>query len=100
MAERGGDALLQAARRLFPGVSAGRAELLGGAAAWTRVAARRPAVATARRGAGGGAMAGCCSVLGAFLFEYDTPRIVLIRSRKVGLMNRAVQLLILAYVIG
>lgn len=45
-------------------------------------------------------MAGCCAVLGAFLFEYDTPRIVLIRSRKVGLMNRTVQLLILAYVIG
>ncbi|XP_059883999.1 P2X purinoceptor 4 isoform X2 [Globicephala melas] len=45
-------------------------------------------------------MAGCCAVLAAFLFEYDTPRIVLIRSRKVGLMNRAVQLLILAYVIG
>nr|CAB90750.1 P2X4b receptor subunit [Mus musculus] len=45
-------------------------------------------------------MAGCCSVLGSFLFEYDTPRIVLIRSRKVGLMNRVVQLLILAYVIG
>lgn len=45
-------------------------------------------------------MAGCCSALGAFLFEYDTPRIVLIRSRKVGLMNRVVQLLILAYVIG
>uniref|UniRef100_A0A8C2MYB0 P2X purinoceptor n=1 Tax=Cricetulus griseus TaxID=10029 RepID=A0A8C2MYB0_CRIGR len=45
-------------------------------------------------------MAGCCSVLAAFLFEYDTPRIVLIRSRKVGLMNRLVQLLILAYVIG
>nr|AFR69019.1 purinergic receptor P2x4 subunit variant e [Mus musculus] len=42
-------------------------------------------------------MAGCCSVLRAFLFEYDTPRIVLIRSRKVGLMNRVVQLLILAY---
>ncbi|XP_014714198.1 P2X purinoceptor 4 isoform X2 [Equus asinus] len=45
-------------------------------------------------------MAGCCAGLAAFLFEYDTPRIVLIRSRKVGLMNRAVQLLILAYVIG
>nr|AFQ41092.1 purinergic receptor P2X4 subunit variant 2 [Cavia porcellus] len=45
-------------------------------------------------------MAGCCGALRAFLFEYDTPRIVLIRSRKVGLMNRAVQLLILAYVIG
>ncbi|KAG8514949.1 P2X purinoceptor 4 [Galemys pyrenaicus] len=46
------------------------------------------------------AMARCCAVLTAFLFEYDTPRIVLIRSRKVGLMNRAVQLLILAYVVG
>ncbi|XP_037367098.1 P2X purinoceptor 4 isoform X2 [Talpa occidentalis] len=45
-------------------------------------------------------MAGCGAALSAFLFEYDTPRIVLIRSRKVGLMNRAVQLLILAYVIG
>ncbi|XP_037673164.1 P2X purinoceptor 4 isoform X2 [Choloepus didactylus] len=45
-------------------------------------------------------MAGCCRPLAAFLFEYNTPRIVLIRSRKVGLMSRAVQLLILAYVIG
>ncbi|XP_045152686.1 P2X purinoceptor 4 isoform X1 [Echinops telfairi] len=45
-------------------------------------------------------MAGCCAAVAAFLFEYDTPRIVLIRSRKVGLMNRVVQLLILAYVIG
>ncbi|XP_012586528.1 PREDICTED: P2X purinoceptor 4 [Condylura cristata] len=45
-------------------------------------------------------MARCCAALGACLFEYDTPRIVLIRSRKVGLMNRGVQLLILAYVIG
>ncbi|XP_059264372.1 P2X purinoceptor 4 [Mustela nigripes] len=45
-------------------------------------------------------MAGWCVGLASFLFEYDTPRIVLIRSRKVGLMNRAVQLLILAYVIG
>lgn len=47
--------------------------------------------------AGGG---GCCAGLYGFLFEYDTPRIVLIRSRKVGLMNRLVQLAILAYVIG
>ncbi|XP_054851897.1 P2X purinoceptor 4 [Eublepharis macularius] len=42
----------------------------------------------------------CCEGLRGFLFEYDTPRIVLIRSRKVGLMNRLVQLAILAYVIG
>ncbi|KAM9194756.1 P2X purinoceptor 4 isoform 1-T1 [Dugong dugon] len=45
-------------------------------------------------------MTGCRALMAGFLFEYDTPRIVLIRSRKVGLMNRAVQLLILAYVIG
>ncbi|XP_029427109.1 P2X purinoceptor 4 [Rhinatrema bivittatum] len=42
----------------------------------------------------------CCVDLGSCLFEYDTPRIVLIKSRKVGLMNRLVQLVILAYVIG
>ncbi|XP_059719562.1 P2X purinoceptor 4 isoform X1 [Haemorhous mexicanus] len=41
-----------------------------------------------------------CGAFHSFLFEYDTPRIVLIRSRKVGLINRAVQLGILAYVIG
>lgn len=41
-----------------------------------------------------------CGAIHSFLFEYDTPRIVLIRSRKVGLINRAVQLGILAYVIG
>ncbi|KAJ6656724.1 hypothetical protein lerEdw1_003611 [Lerista edwardsae] len=41
-----------------------------------------------------------CGGLYSVLFEYDTPRIVLIKSRKVGLMNRLVQLLILAYVIG
>lgn len=62
-----------------------------------RAAGRRARSWVARRQ---WAMAGCCAALAAFLFEYDTPRIVLIRSRKVGLMNRAVQLLILAYVIG
>ncbi|XP_053135435.1 P2X purinoceptor 4 [Hemicordylus capensis] len=41
-----------------------------------------------------------CGGLYSFLFEYDTPRIVSIKSRKVGLMNRLVQLVILAYVIG
>ncbi|XP_064531150.1 P2X purinoceptor 4 isoform X3 [Pseudopipra pipra] len=41
-----------------------------------------------------------CGAFHSFLFEYDTPRIVLIRSRKVGLINRGVQLAILAYVIG
>ncbi|KAK1124565.1 P2X purinoceptor 4-like isoform X1 [Acipenser oxyrinchus oxyrinchus] len=43
---------------------------------------------------------GCCRTLGQVLFEYDTPRIVSIKSRKVGLINRLVQLGILAYVIG
>ncbi|XP_058889163.1 P2X purinoceptor 4-like [Acipenser ruthenus] len=43
---------------------------------------------------------GCCRTLGPVLFEYDTPRIVSIKSRKVGLINRLVQLGILAYVIG
>uniref|UniRef100_A0A8D0H812 P2X purinoceptor n=1 Tax=Sphenodon punctatus TaxID=8508 RepID=A0A8D0H812_SPHPU len=42
----------------------------------------------------------CCAGCYSFLFEYDTPRIVLIKSRKVGVMNRLVQLAILAYVIG
>ena len=66
-----------------------------------RVLLPGPERGTGRRGGSGApAMAACCAVLAAFLFEYDTPRIVLIRSRKVGLMNRAVQLLILAYVIG
>lgn len=41
-----------------------------------------------------------CGALRGFLFEYDTPRIVSIKSRKVGLMNRLVQLAILAYIIG
>ncbi|XP_012942306.1 purinergic ATP P2X4 receptor subunit 1 isoform X1 [Aplysia californica] len=39
------------------------------------------------------------SALGVF-FEYDTPRIVHIRSKKVGLFNRFLQLSILAYIIG
>uniref|UniRef100_A0A803TCI5 P2X purinoceptor n=1 Tax=Anolis carolinensis TaxID=28377 RepID=A0A803TCI5_ANOCA len=65
---------------------------------------RREGLSSGSAGAGlclVGAMAGpCCALLYGFLFEYDTPRIVLIRSRKVGLMNRLVQLAILAYVIG
>ncbi|XP_038645121.1 P2X purinoceptor 4-like isoform X3 [Scyliorhinus canicula] len=45
-------------------------------------------------------MAGCCSSVCDFLLEYDTPRIVLIKNRKVGAINRVVQVIILAYVIG
>lgn len=78
--------------------AAGRPDRRGGAPG--AGAAEAPEAGPRARSPGGAAMAGCCAVLAAFLFEYDTPRIVLIRSRKVGLMNRAVQLLILAYVIG
>ncbi|XP_041058802.1 P2X purinoceptor 4-like isoform X2 [Carcharodon carcharias] len=45
-------------------------------------------------------MAGCCTSVCDFIVEYDTPRIVLIKNRKVGVVNRVVQLAILAYVIG
>jgi P2X purinoceptor 4 len=38
-------------------------------------------------------------VFGVF-FEYDTPRIVHIRSKKVGVINRFLQLCIIGYVIG
>uniref|UniRef100_A0A4W3HDP7 P2X purinoceptor n=1 Tax=Callorhinchus milii TaxID=7868 RepID=A0A4W3HDP7_CALMI len=41
----------------------------------------------------------CCSVCD-FILEYDTPRIVLIKNKKVGLINRLVQLVILSYIIG
>ncbi len=33
-------------------------------------------------------------------FEYDTPRIVHIRSKKVGIVSRLVQLAILGYIVG
>lgn len=39
---------------------------------------------------------------GAFVstaFEYDTPKIVHIKNKKVGILNRLVQLAILGYVI-
>ncbi|KAK7088034.1 P2X purinoceptor 4-like isoform X1 [Littorina saxatilis] len=39
------------------------------------------------------------SAIGVF-FEYDTPRIVHIRSKKVGIINRLIQITILAYLIG
>ena len=34
------------------------------------------------------------------VFEYDTPKFVHIKSKKVGVVNRLVQLAILGYVIG
>ncbi|CAC5361215.1 P2RX4 [Mytilus coruscus] len=41
----------------------------------------------------------CNKAIGVF-FEYDTPRIVHIRSKKVGVINRLLQLIIIGYVIG
>ena len=34
------------------------------------------------------------------LFEYDTPKIVHIKNKTVGIINRVIQLGILAYIIG
>ena len=36
----------------------------------------------------------------ASFFEYDTPRIVHIRSKKIGVLSRFVQLCIISYVVG
>ncbi|XP_042298809.1 P2X purinoceptor 1 isoform X1 [Sceloporus undulatus] len=36
----------------------------------------------------------------SFLFEYDTPRMVLVRNKKVGVTFRLIQLVVLAYIIG
>jgi P2X purinoceptor 4 len=36
----------------------------------------------------------------SLFFEYDTPKIVHIRSKRIGITSRVVQALILAYVIG
>lgn len=38
--------------------------------------------------------------LAAFFFEYDTPRMVLVRNKKVGVVFRLIQLVVLVYVIG
>lgn len=34
------------------------------------------------------------------VFEYDTPKFVHIRNKKVGILNRLVQLIIVGYIIG
>ena len=39
------------------------------------------------------------STIAVSLFEYDTAKIVHIRNKKVGLMNRLVQLAIVGYII-
>ncbi|XP_013091481.2 P2X purinoceptor 4-like isoform X1 [Biomphalaria glabrata] len=41
-----------------------------------------------------------CSCVASTLFEYYTPRIVHIKSKKVGFINRFLQLVILSYIIG
>lgn len=38
--------------------------------------------------------------LAAFFFEYDTPRMVLVRNKKVGVVFRLIQFVVLVYVIG
>ena len=42
---------------------------------------------------------GASKAISAF-FEYDTPKIVHIKSKKVGFVNRLIQLAILAYILG
>lgn len=45
----------------------------------------------------------CVSFVGllvGILFEYDTPKFVHIKSKKVGVLNRLVQLGIVGYIIG
>ncbi|XP_043924586.1 P2X purinoceptor 4-like isoform X2 [Protopterus annectens] len=43
---------------------------------------------------------GCWQYVYIFMFEYSTPKIVSIKSKKAGVVNRSIQLLILIYVIG
>ncbi|XP_059844163.1 P2X purinoceptor 4-like isoform X1 [Hypanus sabinus] len=45
-------------------------------------------------------MNNCCTVACDTFLEYDTPRILLINNRTIGVLNRLVQLVILAYVVG
>uniref|UniRef100_A0A4W5P9U3 Uncharacterized protein n=1 Tax=Hucho hucho TaxID=62062 RepID=A0A4W5P9U3_9TELE len=40
------------------------------------------------------------NTLSDFFFEYETPRQVLVRSRRVGVVCRLIQLGVLAYIIG
>ncbi len=42
---------------------------------------------------------GATKAVAAF-FEYETPKIVHIKSKTVGIINRFIQLLIFAYIIG
>ena len=43
---------------------------------------------------------GVCDALVSAFFEYDTAKIVHIKNKKVGLLNRLVQLGIIGYIVG
>ncbi|XP_035246971.1 P2X purinoceptor 4a isoform X1 [Anguilla anguilla] len=43
---------------------------------------------------------GCCASICQSFFEYATPKILVIRSKRVGTVNRLIQAVIIAYVIG
>ncbi|XP_030624016.1 P2X purinoceptor 4a [Chanos chanos] len=43
---------------------------------------------------------GCCDSICQCFFEYFTPKVLVIRSKKVGTINRLTQALVIAYVIG
>lgn len=43
---------------------------------------------------------GCCDSVGECFFDYYTSKILVIRSKKVGTLNRFTQALVIAYVIG
>uniref|UniRef100_A0A8C0GWH5 Purinergic receptor P2X 1 n=1 Tax=Chelonoidis abingdonii TaxID=106734 RepID=A0A8C0GWH5_CHEAB len=42
----------------------------------------------------------CAAKVSSFFFEYDTPRMVLVKNKKVGLVFRLTQLVVLGYIIG
>ena len=55
----------------------------------------------------GGGRSVCCSTMCSYalsatstLLEYDTAKIVHIHNKKVGIMNRLVQLVIVGYIVG
>ncbi|XP_014779935.1 P2X purinoceptor 4 isoform X1 [Octopus bimaculoides] len=41
-----------------------------------------------------------CDFILSLIFEYDTPKIVHIHSKKVGIINRLLQLIIIGYIVG
>ena len=56
---------------------------------------------------GGTSCKSCCSTTWSYtlsaattLLEYDTAKIVHIHNKKVGIMNRLVQLVIVGYIVG